>query len=304
MNEPKKNAPKDTMNEMDALLPNWGMKTSERTNRSGDATLIPMLILGTPYSPSGRCLLPAKTDRHRPNLAYLLWLASRHVPIWAFAFRAYLRFLVYVIRNPLVSAALALESFELNFHYKYGKERCEQKWVKAHLMTGAKAHVVTSVEITGSNKPDGSQLPELVNQTAKTFAIKEVSADKAYSTKKNLEVINRIGAMPYVPFKEYGRPELAIADHSDGSLWNRMWLFYNFNREQFLVHYHKRSNVESTFNMIKTKFGTAIRAKSPVAQVNEVLCKILCHNICVLIQSIYELGLEPVFYKNGKEGAL
>jgi transposase len=203
-----------------------------------------------------------------------------------------------------VSAALALESFELNFHYKYGKERCEQKWVKAHLMTGAKAHVVTSVEITGSNKPDGSQLPELVNQTAKTFAIKEVSADKAYSTKKNLEVINRIGAMPYVPFKEYGRPELAIADHSDGSLWNRMWLFYNFNREQFLVHYHKRSNVESTFNMIKTKFGTAIRAKSPVAQVNEVLCKILCHNICVLIQSIYELGLEPVFYKNGKEGAL
>ncbi len=34
---------------------------------------------------------------------------------------------------------------------------------------------------------------------------------------------------------------------------------------------------------------------TPTAQVNEVLCKILCHNICVLIQSIYELGIEPVF---------
>lgn len=30
-----------------------------------------------------------------------------------------------------------------------------------------------------------------------------------------------------------------------------------------------------------------------VAQVNEVLRKVLCHNLCVLIQSMYELGIEP-----------
>lgn len=28
---------------------------------------------------------------------------------------------------------------------------------------------------------------------------------------------------------------------------------------------------------------------------NEALLKVLCHNICVLIQSIHELGIEPVF---------
>jgi hypothetical protein len=48
--------------------------------------------------------------------------------------------------------------------------------------------------------------------------------------------------------------------------------------------------------MIKAKFGSSVRAKTPTAQVNEVLCKVLCHNICVLIQSIYELGLEPTFW--------
>lgn len=48
--------------------------------------------------------------------------------------------------------------------------------------------------------------------------------------------------------------------------------------------------------MMKAKFGGNVRSKTPVAQVNEVLCKVLCHNICVLIQSIYELGLEPVFW--------
>jgi hypothetical protein len=48
--------------------------------------------------------------------------------------------------------------------------------------------------------------------------------------------------------------------------------------------------------MIKTKFGGSVRSKTPIAQVNEVLCKVLCHNICVLIQSTYELGLEPTFW--------
>ena len=43
--------------------------------------------------------------------------------------------------------------------------------------------------------------------------------------------------------------------------------------------------------MIKMKFGGAVRSKTPTAQVNEVLVKILCHNICVLIQSFYEFGV-------------
>ena len=75
-----------------------------------------------------------------------------------------------------------------------------------------------------------------------------------------------------------------------------MWHYYTFNRPEFNAHHHKRSNVETAFSMIKAKFGAAVRAKTPMAQVNEVLCKILCHNICVLVQSIYELGLEPVFW--------
>jgi hypothetical protein len=48
--------------------------------------------------------------------------------------------------------------------------------------------------------------------------------------------------------------------------------------------------------MIKAKFGGSVRSKTPVAQVNEALCKILCHNICVLLQSISELGIEASFW--------
>ena len=31
--------------------------------------------------------------------------------------------------------------------------------------------------------------------------------------------------------------------------------------------------------------------------VNEVLCKIICHNICCLIEESYELGIETEFWK-------
>jgi transposase len=72
----------------------------------------------------------------------------------------------------------------------------------------------------------------------------------------------------------------------------RMLSFYNDNREEFLSHYHKRSNVETTFHMIKSKFGQRLRSKTMTAQINEALCKVLCHNLCVVIQSQHELGIE------------
>ena len=38
-----------------------------------------------------------------------------------------------------------------------------------------------------------------------------------------------------------------------------------------------------------------LRSKTLTAQINEALCKVLCHNLCVVIQSIHELGIEGSF---------
>jgi transposase len=66
--------------------------------------------------------------------------------------------------------------------------------------------------------------------------------------------------------------------------------------DEFLAHYHQRSNVESTFSMVKRKFGSSVRAKTFSAQVNEVLLKCLCHNLAVLVHAIHELGVDPAFW--------
>ena len=155
--------------------------------------------------------------------------------------------------------------------------------------------MITAIEATPFESADVKQLPYLLERTAETFSINEVSADKAYSDHRNVHAIAEAGGVAYIPFRSNSTGQ-ASSKHPYDALWHRMWHFYNFNRQAFLEKYHKRSNVETAFSMIKAKFGGSVRSKTPTAQVNEVLCKVLCHNICVLIQSIYELGLEPTFW--------
>ncbi|MBN1862067.1 MAG: transposase [Dehalococcoidales bacterium] len=192
------------------------------------------------------------------------------------------------------SSGFATSTYNRWYDHKYGN-RSKQAFVKTHVMCGVKTHIVTSVEATARESADSPQLVPLLTKTAETFPINEVSADKAYSSRRNLHAIEAIGGTAYIPFKDNAKGMGSRTTGYDG-LWHRMWHYYNFNREAFLQHYHKRSNVESAFSMIKAKFGASVRSKTPTAQVNEVLCKVLCHNICVLIQSIYELGLEPTFW--------
>jgi transposase len=97
-------------------------------------------------------------------------------------------------------------------------------------------------------------------------------------------------------------PELYCRNHNATDkgkceVWNRMYHLYNAFRDKFMAHYHKRSNVETTFSMVKAKFGSSVRSKLPAAQTNEVLCKFLCHNLCCLIQSSYELGTDATFWE-------
>ena len=81
--------------------------------------------------------------------------------------------------------------------------------------------------------------------------------------------------------------------------WARLassaFLYFKLHREEFDARYHQRSNIESTFSIVKAKFGDSVRSKTDVAMGNEVLAKVVCHNICCLISAMYELGITPEF---------
>lgn len=187
------------------------------------------------------------------------------------------------------STGFSTSRFVRWFDHKYGVTRPGHDWVKAHIMTGVTTNIVTAIEIRGRNAGDAPLFRPLVATTKKNFTMREVSADGAYSSVDNIEAAHEAGATPFIPFE---------ADASDkrGGLWEKNLLFYRLKQPEFKEHYHKRSNVESTFNMIKAKFRDHVRSRTDVAMKNEVLAKVLCHNICCLIQSQCELGIEPLFW--------
>jgi transposase len=183
------------------------------------------------------------------------------------------------------------------FNTKYGETQDKHDWVKAHICCGVKTNVVTAIRVTDRFVHDSPVLPELIETTARNFQMAEVSADKGYSSRKNLGLIVATGATPYLAFKKSSKPDRTESRlHTvQNTLWTRMFHFYSYNRDEFMQHYHKRSNVESTFMAIKAKFGDGVRSKTYISQTNEVLCKVLCHNICCIISSIHEMGIEPEF---------
>ncbi len=50
---------------------------------------------------------------------------------------------------------------------------------------------------------------------------------------------------------------------------------------------------------MKHKFGDSLRSKTDVTMVNETLCKILCHNLVVLIHGMSESGIGPALWAKG-----
>ncbi len=191
------------------------------------------------------------------------------------------------------SSGFTTSRFTRWYDHKYGVTREQHDWVKCHLMCGVKTNIVTAVEIQGKHANDSKILPALATATAYNFQMSEVSADKGYASKSNAEAISALGATPFISFASHHR------GNGTGA-WRKMYHYFQFKREDFLTHYHKRSNVESTFSMMKRKFGDSVRSKTDTAMTNEVLCKVLCHNLVVLIHEMYELGIDPVFWNKPK----
>ena len=183
------------------------------------------------------------------------------------------------------------------WHYaKYEQPRLVAKkdWLKIHICTGVLTNVVTAVEVTDKYEHDTNYFEPLLSATKQNFEVSEISADKAYLSKANLQTAVDNGSYLFIAWKSNSR-----ATQKEGNeLWNKLYHYYALNQEKFLERYHQRSNVESTFAMIKKKFSGSLRAKNKTSQTNEALAKILCHNIVCLIQSMHEFGVKPDFWKD------
>lgn len=170
------------------------------------------------------------------------------------------------------------------------KAYTKRVWRKCHAVCGVKTNIVTSIEITPGMDSDMNQFGSLIKQTANNFDIRQISADKGYSSRKNMDIASKLGIIPYMAFKSNA------TRHSRGSdIWKQMFTLFNKYQAEFDKEYHKRSNIESVWSMIKARFGFNLKSMKEYTQDNEILLKVLCHNLCVLVQEIFLRGIEIDF---------
>lgn len=176
-----------------------------------------------------------------------------------------------------------------------GKEldNLKRNYLKGHIIIGTRTNIICSAEITYGNLNDGKQAPKLLEALRGNYNVKEVSADMGYSSYNTHRIIESLGAMPFIPFQDRHNPQ-----KSSPEIWKRMYNYFNKNKEKFFEHYHRRSNVETVFSMIKVKLGEFLKCKSYTAQRNELMVKLICHNICCLVSEIFERGVHVDFKKH------
>jgi transposase len=189
----------------------------------------------------------------------------------------------------LDSSGFRCSSFGEYCEYAHGTKRMHN-WLKVHICTGVETNIVSDVIITDEHAADSPQFPILLKNTAGHFQINEVSADPAYSSRKNHDIVDELGGKPFILFKKN-----ATGKTGGSRLWKKAFHYFQLHRDEFDEHYHKRSNVESTFSAIKKKFGETLKSRKRTAQVNEMLCKVIAYNITVLIHAMFELGINPNF---------
>lgn len=188
------------------------------------------------------------------------------------------------------SSGFSTVTYDRWFDAKHGKLHAKHPWVKLHIACGTVSHAITSARVTSEG--DCPQLPALLANTMKHHDVRELSGDKAYSSVENHDVLESFGVEAFIPFK------VNAVVNPKAPAWSRHLCEFTLNQERFLAHYHRRSNVETVFAMMKARFGASVASRLPTAQVNEVLAKCVAHNLCCLVKAIFTAGLAPAFWQD------
>ena len=156
----------------------------------------------------------------------------------------------------LDSTGFGTSRYETYFDVRYGKGKGktnkQRKFRKCHAVCGVKTNIITSIEVSDGYVHDQNMFEPLAKDTARNFEIRDFCADKGYLAGKNFALIRELGGQAFIPFKSNSSGKGAN-DHK--SYFKTAYRFFKEHKEEYLSHYHKRSNIESAWSMIKRRFG-------------------------------------------------
>jgi hypothetical protein len=167
------------------------------------------------------------------------------------------------------------------------------EWMRAHIMSGRRTGIIPAARITlnhGKGSADSVNLPMLIDDMLGIHTIHAIIGDRGYISENNLiKVLKLVGAWAFIKPKRNFKPSTKRRLGVDLATWYRD--LYKDHGPAFKEMYRFRPLVEAVFSAIKRRFGDFMWLKNDVQRENELLCKLICHNICILIQLEMQHGV-------------
>jgi len=179
---------------------------------------------------------------------------------------------------------------------KHGKD--EQKraptfrhnWVNALLVFGVRTLCVPAAQLTG-RAGESPFLPEMVRRIgAGGGRITRWCGDAAYTAWYNVKAVEEAGAVPFFDWPK------GVTGKTHPETLGRLYQRFLEDQDLYWEHYGQRSLAESGNNVLKTRFGHALRSRKLHAQHNELMLRLVCHNIAQLIQAVEKFDINPRYW--------
>jgi len=186
------------------------------------------------------------------------------------------RRIIFRLRRRGMDVAVDSSGFRLKtsstwFDIRIRRKSKRRDHIKLHIVIDVGTGIIHHFTITGWSGSDGKEFKRLLKYLPQ---IGKAVGDKAYSSRKNCEIVAGKKGKPLLRFKSNatGRAKGSFA-------WKASFQSFSDDEEGWMTEYHVRSIVESVFACIKKCWGSAIQSIKGWLKRRELAMKVLAYNV-------------------------
>ena len=150
---------------------------------------------------------------------------------------------------------------------------------KLSVAVASSCHLILAAKVRVGNGSDAPDFEDLLHRSKQRAAVKTVVADAGYDSEANHRAAREeMGVRSIIP-PSIGRP----TEKLPSGRWRRH-MARRFKRKADQQAYGQRSQSETVHSMIKRNQGSALRSRTPQRRKQEMMLRVLTHNIALLCQ--------------------
>ena len=156
---------------------------------------------------------------------------------------------------------------------------------KIHIGILKNSKIICYAKATSGTRHDCPIFKEILSETIKIFNIKYCLGDAGYVSKENYILCEDNNIKAFLNFKKNYK-----SSGGKSNLWKQQIDLWKNNKDVWHESYRFRVLVESTFSVIKKKFGNYLRSRNQESMDVEMLLKCLCYNLCIISKDFGQLS--------------